>query len=47
MADYTLTYQKVIIDGGLNLFPKWGNKEQSIFTIPHTIMIDQRFIAMT
>ncbi|MGI8041171.1 Tol-Pal system protein TolB [Campylobacter coli] len=31
VADYTLTYQKVIIDGGLNLFPKWGNKEQSIF----------------
>ncbi|EIP4519973.1 Tol-Pal system protein TolB [Campylobacter coli] len=31
MADYTLTYQKVIINGGLNLFPKWGNKEQSIF----------------
>ncbi|AXP09149.1 Tol-Pal system protein TolB [Campylobacter hepaticus] len=31
MADYTLTYQKVIIDGGLNLFPKWGNKEQTLF----------------
>ncbi|MBZ7973117.1 Tol-Pal system protein TolB [Campylobacter molothri] len=31
IADYTLTYQKVIIDGGLNLFPKWGNKEQTIF----------------
>ncbi|MBZ7963983.1 Tol-Pal system protein TolB [Campylobacter sp. 2457A] len=31
MADYTLTYQKVLIDGGLNLFPKWGNKEQTMF----------------
>ncbi|EAK2514545.1 Tol-Pal system protein TolB [Campylobacter jejuni] len=31
MADYTLTYQKVIVDGGLNLFPKWGNKEQTLF----------------
>lgn len=31
MADYTLTYQRVIIDGGLNLFPKWGNEEQSVF----------------
>ena len=31
MSDYTLTYQKVIIDGGLNLFPKWGNEEQSVF----------------
>lgn len=31
MADYTLTYQKVIISGGLNLFPKWANEEQSAF----------------
>ncbi len=31
MADYTLTYQKVIVSGGLNLFPKWGNEEQSVF----------------
>lgn len=31
MADYTLTYQKIIIDGGLNLFPKWANIEQSAF----------------
>lgn len=31
MADYTLTYQKIIIEGGLNLFPKWGNKEQTLF----------------
>lgn len=31
MADYTLTYQKVVVSGGLNLFPKWANKEQSAF----------------
>lgn len=31
MADYTLTYQKVMVGGGLNLFPKWANKEQSAF----------------
>lgn len=31
MADYTLTYQKVLIAGGLNLFPKWANKEQTAF----------------
>ncbi|MCW1359866.1 Tol-Pal system protein TolB [Campylobacter jejuni] len=31
MADYTLTYQKIVVDGGLNLFPKWGDKEQSYF----------------
>lgn len=31
MADYTLTYQRVIVDGGLNLFPKWANEEQTMF----------------
>lgn len=31
VADYTLTYQKTIIKGGLNIFPKWGDKEQRIF----------------
>jgi len=31
VADYTLTYQKVVINGGLNLFPKWANKEQTSF----------------
>ncbi|KGI56514.1 Tol-Pal system protein TolB [Campylobacter sp. MIT 97-5078] len=31
MADYTLTYQKVVVAGGLNLFPKWANKAQSAF----------------
>lgn len=31
LADYTLTYQKVLINGGLNLFPKWADKEQSRF----------------
>lgn len=31
VADYTLTYQKVILSGGLNIFPKWANKEKSAF----------------
>ena len=31
IADYTLTYQKVIIKGGLNVFPKWANVEQNSF----------------
>ena len=31
ISDYTLTYQQVIVTGGLNLFPKWGNKEQTQF----------------
>ena len=31
VADYTLTYQKVVVKGGLNIFPKWGNNEQSTF----------------
>ena len=31
VSDYTLTYQKVVVKGGLNLFPKWANKEQNSF----------------
>ena len=31
IADYTLSYQKVVVSGGLNVFPKWANKEQSSF----------------
>jgi len=28
LADYTFNYQKTIIKGGLNLFPKWANAKQ-------------------
>jgi TolB protein len=31
IADYTLTYQKVVIKGGLNLFPKWATSAQKSF----------------
>ncbi len=31
IADYTLTFQHTLVKGGLNLFPKWANKEQSDF----------------
>lgn len=31
IADYTLTYQKVLISGGYNIFPKWANSSQSEF----------------
>lgn len=31
LADYTLTYQKILIHEGLNLFPKWANQDQSAF----------------
>ena len=31
ISDYTLTYQKVVVRGGLNIFPKWANKEQDSF----------------
>lgn len=31
LSDYTLTYQKVMVTGGLNIFPKWGNEEQNAF----------------
>jgi TolB protein len=29
IADYTLTYKKTIVKGGLNIFPKWSSKEQN------------------
>ena len=31
LSDYTFNYKKVIIKGGLNLFPKWADKEQKSF----------------
>ncbi len=31
VSDYTLTYQKVVVKGGLNIFPKWANKQQDSF----------------
>jgi TolB protein len=31
VSDYTLTYQKIVVEGGLNLFPKWANKQQTSF----------------
>lgn len=31
ISDYTLSYQKTMVSGGLNIFPKWANKEQSAF----------------
>jgi len=29
LADYTMNYQKIMISGGLNLFPKWADKAQN------------------
>lgn len=31
IGDYTLTYQKTIISGGLNIFPKWSSAKQESF----------------
>lgn len=31
IADYTLTYQHVVVKGGFNIFPKWANGEQDAF----------------
>jgi len=31
ISDYTLSYQKTVVAGGLNIFPKWANAEQSAF----------------
>jgi len=31
VSDYTLTYQTVVVKGGLNIFPKWANDKQDSF----------------
>jgi TolB protein len=31
ISDYTLSFQKVVVKGGLNIFPKWANKAQNAF----------------
>lgn len=31
IADYTLTYQENVIEGGLNIFPKWADKKKESF----------------
>ncbi len=31
ISDYTLSYQKTIVTGGLNIFPKWANQNQDAF----------------
>lgn len=31
ISDYTLNYQKTMITGGLNIFPKWANADQNAF----------------
>lgn len=31
IADYTLSYQHIVVKGGFNIFPKWANKEQNAF----------------
>lgn len=31
IADYTLTYQHVMVKGGLNVFPKWADEEHTAF----------------
>ncbi|WP_198305378.1 Tol-Pal system protein TolB [Arcobacter vandammei] len=28
IGDYTLTYKQTVVSGGLNIFPKWADKEQ-------------------
>ena len=31
IADYTLSYQHVVVKGGFNVFPKWADKDQTSF----------------
>ena len=40
IADYTLSYQHVVIKGGLNVFPKWTNSKHNAFY--YTALSDQK-----
>jgi len=31
ISDYTLTFQKIVVKGGLNIFPKWASSNQNAF----------------
>ncbi|MDR1615213.1 MAG: Tol-Pal system protein TolB [Campylobacteraceae bacterium] len=31
ISDYTLTFQQTVVKGGLNIFPKWADKDQNSF----------------
>ncbi len=31
VSDYTLSYQKIIVRGGFNIFPKWATRKQNSF----------------
>lgn len=31
ISDYTLSYQKIVVQGGFSVFPKWANNEQNAF----------------
>jgi len=49
ISDYTLSFQKVIVKGGLNIFPKWANRAQNSFyytsyngTMPTLYKVDVR-----
>ncbi|BCX78952.1 Tol-Pal system protein TolB [Campylobacter sp. 19-13652] len=35
VGDYTLTYQKVVVSGDLNIFPKWAGASQQDFYYTH------------
>lgn len=35
VGDYTLTYQKVVVGGDLNIFPKWADASQKDFYYTH------------
>lgn len=49
IADYTLSFSSVLVRGGLNLFPKWANANQSAFyytsyngSLPTLYRVDMR-----
>ena len=38
ICDYTLTFSQRIVKGGINVFPKWANKDQSAFYYTYLLL---------
>lgn len=54
ISDYTLSYQRVILKGGFNIFPKWADKSQTSFyytaldpTVPTLKHLDIKTLKIT
>ena len=46
IGDYTLTYKKTVVSGGLNIFPKWADNEQKLYITQLITIINQLLVKL-